>query len=91
MNRDQVQQCRASWFNAGGDLAAMGHSNLESSGLSVDFESWLKVVEEKTGQYAKRTSYARHWLCGRTPDEAIDLVAAEVAAEEVTHPAFHLI
>jgi hypothetical protein len=41
------------------------------------------LVEENTGQYAKRTVYARHWLNGRTPEEAIALVSAEVASEYV--------
>lgn len=90
MNRNQVQQSRASWFNPG-DLAAMGRSNLESVGLSTDFESWLKLVEERTGQYAKLTAYTRHWLNGRTPEEAINLVAAEVAAEEMAHQVHYLI
>ena len=47
-------------------------------------------MEEKTGQYAKRTAYARHWLHGRTPDQAIELVAADVAAEEIAQQVFRL-
>ncbi|MBB5546531.1 hypothetical protein [Paraburkholderia fungorum] len=89
MNRDQVQQSHANWFNPG-NLTAMGRSNLEAAGLPTDFESWLKLVEEKTGQYAKRTAFARHWLHGRTPNQAIELVAADVAAEEIAQQVFRL-
>jgi predicted Zn-dependent peptidase len=89
MNRDQLQQCHASWFNPG-NLTAMGCGNLESAGLPTDFKNWLKVVEEKTGQYAKRTAYARHWLNGCTPEEAIHLVATSQAAEECVQNVFYL-
>lgn len=90
MNSDHVHLCRASWFNPG-DLTSMGHSNLKSSASPGEFESWLNAVERKTGQYAKRTIYVRHWLNGRTPEEAIELVTAELAADEMAQRLSHLI
>ncbi|VWC80878.1 hypothetical protein BLA39750_01188 [Burkholderia lata] len=82
MKSNQVQQQYASSF-APGVMSALGRNSLEAAGLPSDFEGWLSQVEERTKSYAKRTAYGPHWVQGRTPDEAVELVAADEAAEEI--------
>lgn len=82
MKSNQVQQLDASSFDPG-VLSGLAPNSLEAAGLPSDFEGWLSQVEERIKSYAKRTAYAPHWVQGRTPDEAVELVAADEAAEEI--------
>lgn len=64
-------------------LTAMGRENLGKAGLPTNFEDWLKLVEEKTGGYVKKSLYGRHFTHGRTIEQAIELVKADVIADEI--------
>lgn len=82
MKSNRVQQLHASSFDPC-VMSALGRNSLEAEGLPSDFEGWLSQVEARIKSYAKRTAYAPHWVQGRTPDEAVELVAADEAAEEI--------
>ena len=70
------------------NLTTLGRDNLRKAGLPTIFDDWIALVEAKLGKRAKRLDYDRHWQHGRTPDEAIELVAADKAAEEIAQEVF---
>jgi hypothetical protein len=62
-------------------LTEMGRCNLEQAGLPVIFEEWLKLVEKQLGHYPNHRLYRSQFTHGRTPDQAIELVKADIAAD----------
>ncbi|RQR65445.1 hypothetical protein DIE18_03050 [Burkholderia sp. Bp9125] len=65
------------------ELTKMGREKLLAAQLPTDFFEWFDLVEKQVKGYARRREYMVHWQQGRTPQEAIELVAADRVAEVI--------
>jgi hypothetical protein len=65
------------------ELTSMGRENLEKAGLPIIFEDWLTLVEQQLGRIPRKDKYRVSFMHGRTPEQAIELAKADLAADAI--------